>query len=363
MSNGLSNGDESVNTLVIGGGQAGLAAGYFLSQQKEQFIILDENSRPGASWRRRWDSLHLFSPSQFDGLPGLPYPKPAGYFPSKDEMADYLELYADRFHLPVRYSVKVDRLGRNGNGYHLSAAASGFRARNVIVATGPYQHPHRPAFAQELDKAILQFHSNDYCRPGQIPCKTVLVVGAANSGAEIALELAAAGKEVWLAGRDVGRLAIASGPLSAFGGRVAWWIMTRILNVYTPIGRKARESMLHHGIPLGRVRRQDLTHAGVKRVGRVASLKAGKPQLADGQVLSVGCVIWATGFQPDYSWIDLPLFGVDGFPVHERGVTNAPGVFFLGLPFQTAFNSALLGGVGADAAYIAGQISRRSHSE
>jgi putative flavoprotein involved in K+ transport len=360
---GLNNKVESFQTIVIGGGQAGLAAGYFLARQGEDFLILDENPRTGTSWRRRWDSLKLFTPSKFNNLPGAPFPKPGDYLPTKDEVADYLEGYARQFDLPVRHNVKVDQLSRNGQGYHITAGASRFSARNVIVATGPFQIPHTPALAGELDPAIFQLHSSAYCNPGQIPAQSVLVVGAGNSGAEIALELVRAGVRVWLAGRDVGRIP-ANGPLGKFlGGRPIWWFMSNVLTVNTPIGRKVRSGELHHGTPLGRATRQEIAAAGVELTPRVSGVQSGRPQLEDGRVLPVDGVVWATGFRPDYRWIHLPIFEEHGSPRHFRGVVQeAPGLYFLGLLFQTALSSSLLGGVGADAAYIAGQISHNGHS-
>jgi hypothetical protein len=198
--------EEFYQTIVIGGGQAGLAVGYFLARQGENFIILDKNPSTGDVWRGRWESLRLFTPSQFDSLPGMPFPKSKNYFPPKDEVADYLEEYARRFSLPVRHNVKVESLRRNGQNYQISAGAARFTAKNVIIATGPFQAPHIPSFSVELDPGILQLHSSDYSNPKQILPKSVLVVGAGNSGAEIAIELAKAGKQVWLAGRDVGRV-------------------------------------------------------------------------------------------------------------------------------------------------------------
>lgn len=354
--------DESFHTVVIGGGQAGLAAGYFLARQGKNFIILDENRRSGEAWRKRWDSLRLFTPSQFDGLPGMPFPMPGDYFPAKDEVADFLEGYAGQFHLPVQHGVRVDRLSRNGEGYHLSAGASSFSAKNAIVATGPFHTPHTPPFAGQIDPAILQWHSSAYCNPAQIPVRSVLVVGAGNSGAEIALELSRAGKQVWLAGRDVGRIpADALG--KAFNGRPYWWFISHVLSVDTPMGRKMRSSVLYHGNPLIRTRRQEVIEAGVECTPRVSGVRAGKPQLEDGSTLPVEGVIWATGFRPDFKWIDLPVFDEHGYPRHQRGmVSEAPGLYFVGLHFQTALTSGLLGGVGADAAYITGQIARKNGS-
>jgi putative flavoprotein involved in K+ transport len=350
--------NESFHTIVIGGGQAGLAAGYFLKRQGDKFIILDENKRTGDSWRKRWDSLRLFTPSKFNALPGAPFPKPGDYLPAKDEVADYLEGYTRQFNVPVRHGVKVEELRLNGQGYHISAGDSNFFARNVIIATGPFQRPQMPAFANQLDPSILQLHSSAYRNPHQISASSVLVVGAGNSGAEIALELVKAGKRVWLAGRDVGRIP-ANGPLGkVFGGHPIWWFMSHVLTVNTPIGRKVRASELHHGTPLGRLHRQEITETGVELVPRVSGIQSGKPQLEDGHILPAEGVIWATGFRPDYHWINLSIFDEHGFPRHWRGIVqDAPGLYFIGLMFQTALSSSLLGGVGTDAAYITDQIA------
>ena len=359
MFNGISSTDESFDTIVIGGGQAGLAVGYFLARQGGNFIILDDNSRTGDSWRKRWDSLRLFTPSQFNGLPGMPFPKPDNYLPSKNEVADYLEEYAKQFNLPIRHSIKVKTLSRDGKGYHIVADAFTFSARNVIVATGAFQLPYTPAIASELDPAIFQLHSSAYCNPQQTPGQSVLIVGAGNSGVEIALELVKDGRQVWLAGRDVGLLP-SNRPLARiFGGRPLWWFMSHVLTVNTPIGRKVSAGTVHHGTPLGRVRREDVAQAGVRLLPRVSGVQSGKPQIEDGRVLAVDSVIWATGLRPDYHWINLPIFEEHGSPRHSRGVVqDMPGLYFVGLMFQTGLTSALLGGVGADAAYIAGQIGR-----
>ncbi|MBN1964177.1 MAG: NAD(P)-binding domain-containing protein [Anaerolineae bacterium] len=345
------------NTIVIGGGQAGLAAGYFLTQQGEEFVILDGASATGETWRKRWDSLRLFTPSLFDSLPGMPFPKPDDYAPTKDEVADYLTVYAETFHLPVRHGVKVSGLARNGVGYQILATDAHYSARHVIIATGAYQQPRVPAFAGELGAGIHQLHSSAYRNPEQVTAGTVLVVGAGNSGAEIALELAHAGKQVWLAGRDVGRIP-ADALSKLLGSRTYWWLLGRVLSVDTPIGRKMRSNVLYHGNPLIRGARKNVISAGVKCTPRVSGIQSGQPHLEDGQVLPVEAVIWATGFRPEYSWIDLPVFDERGFPRHRRGVVQeAPGLYFVGLHFQTAITSALLGGVGQDAGAIVRHIT------
>lgn len=351
--------EESFHTIVIGGGQAGLAAGYFLAQHGENFIILDKNMRSGDVWRSRWESLRLFTPSQIDNLPGMLFSKSKNYFPSKDEIADYLEEYAQHFNLPIRHNIKVKNLIRKDQGYQITTDAARFFARNVIVAAGPYHLPFIPDFAKQLDSEIFQLHSSAYFNPKQIPVDSVLVVGAGNSGAEIALELAGAGKKVWLSGRDVGRIPINSSLGKLFDGRLAWWFMTHVLTVDTPIGRKMQAAMVHRGAPLGRAQRDEIAAAGAILSPRVSGVNSGKPQLEGGQTLGVEGVIWATGYQPDYRWIDLPVFDQRGYPMHSRGIVQgAPGLYFIGLLFQTGLSSSLLGGVGKDAAYITTQVLR-----
>jgi putative flavoprotein involved in K+ transport len=345
------------NTIVIGGGQAGLAAGFFLANQGADFLILDENTRTGDSWRKRWDGLRLFTPSQFNSLPGLPFPKPMNYLPAKNEVASYLEDYSTHFNLPIKHNIRVNELIHNGQYYQVSGSTFTFLARNVIIATGPFQVPYVPGFASQLDPATIQMHSSAYANPNQVKADSVLVVGAGNSGAEIALELVKAGKRVILSGRDVGRIP-ANTPLGkAFNGKLIWWFMSNILNVKTPIGRKARQAELQHGTPLGRATREELAAAGIELVPRLSGAQSGKPHLENGCILDVGSVIWATGYRPDYSWVRLPIFDEYGLPHHTRGVVReAPGLYFLGLIFQTALSSSLIGGVGTDAAYIVNQI-------
>jgi putative flavoprotein involved in K+ transport len=351
--------EESFQTVVIGGGQAGLAVGNFLSRQGENFIILDKNPRTGDSWRSRWESLRLFTPSQFDGLPGMPFPTSKNYSPSKDEAATYLEAYARQFNLPLRHNVIVKSLNRTEQGYQIITDSVTLSARNVVVATGPFQLPNTPSFTSQLDPGILQIHSSAYINPKQIAVKSVLVVGAGNSGAEIALELVRSGKQVWLSGRDVGRVP-ANSPLGKiFDGQLIWWFMTHILTVDTPIGRKMQAGSVHRGTPLGRARRNEIGDAGIIVTPRMMGVQSGKPQLEDGRILPAEGVIWAIGFKPDYHWINLSIFDDRGYPIHSRGVVKgAPGLYFVGLPFQTGLSSSLLGGVGKHAAYIATQVSR-----
>lgn len=353
---------EHFDAIMIGGGQAGLATGYYLKRQGRDFIILDTNARVGDAWRKRWDSLRLFTPARYNGLPGMPFPAPAHSLPSKDEMADYLEAYAARFSLPVRAGVTVNRLSKQGDRFVVEAGNLRFEADNVVVATGAYHTPRIPVFASELDPAIVQMHSSQYRRPSQLRDGGVLVVGAANSGAEIALEVSGA-HQTWLSGRHPGNEPTRPGSAAdRLMTPLIWFVFSHVLTVNTPMGRKVATQLRSHGIPLARVRPDDLLAAGVERIhARTVGVRDRLPVLADGRILDVANVIWCTGFSPRFEWIDLPIAGHDGEPLHERGiVASHPGLYFVGLFFQSAVISSLVGGVGRDAEHVVKVIARRT---
>jgi putative flavoprotein involved in K+ transport len=356
-------GPERFETVIVGGGQAGLATGWHLARRGRPFVILDAGERVGDQWRARWDSLRLFTPARYSGLPGMGFPAPAWHYPTKDEMADYLETYAARFQLPVRGGVRVDGLTRLGDRFLATAGERRFEADNLVVASGAYHHPRVPPFAADLDPTILQLHSSGYRRPAQLREGGVLVVGAANSGAEIALE-ASRDHPVWLSGRHPGSEPTRAGSrLDRLFTPPFWFAINQVLTVGTPIGRRLRPKLMGMGIPLARVRRRDLQAAGVERVPRAAGARDGLPLLEDGRVLEVANVVWATGFRTDFSWIDLPVFDPDGEPRHDRGVVDAqPGLFFVGLFFLSSVASSLVGGVGGDAGRIAAAIATRDRA-
>lgn len=346
-------------TVVIGGGQAGLATGYHLREQGLPFVILDAHPRVGDAWRNRWDSLRVFTPARYSSLPGLPFPSEPLHYPTKDELADYLEDYAATFKLPIRPGVKAERLTRTGNGFEIATSQGPLLAGNVVVATGPYQRPWIPDFATDLDDSIVQLHSKEYRNSDQLQEGPVLVVGAANSGAEIAREVAR-DHQTWLSGRHPGNEPTRAGsrPDRLFAP-IMWFAATRVIRVDNPIGRKVRDQFLDppRGIPLGSVKPKDLEAAGIERVPRTMEVRDGYPVLEDGRVLEVSNVIWCTGFEPDFDWIDIPLEMRNGLPVQDRGVVGScPGLYFMGLLFQYSLSSALIGGVGRDAEYIAHHI-------
>jgi len=355
---------ERIDTVVIGGGQAGLAAGYYLTQQKRDFVILDAHDQAGDSWRKRWDSLRLFTPTGFNDLPGMPFPQSANRFPTKDEMADYLESYMARFQLPMLFNTKVNELARECDTYLIAAGTLRLKANHVIVATGAHPTPRVPVFASQLDPTINQFHSVAYRNPSQLRYSAVLVVGAGNSGVEIALELASR-HAVWLAGRDTGFIPANYGKFSYELGVILFKTLMRRLTVDTPPGRwivkRAREFTGGH--PVVGIAPEDLLRAGMERVPHVTDVNNGKPVLEDGRVLDVANVIWATGFMRDYRWIKLPIFDAKGDPIHHRGVVQTePGLYFTGLPFQSSVLSGLVAGADVDAKYVAKQIHLRARA-
>lgn len=348
---------ESVHTVVIGGGQAGLSAGYWLQQNDADFVILDSHGRVGDAWRKRWDSLRLFTIARICGLPGMEFPASPTHYPTKDEMADYLESYAAQFELPVRTGVKVDRLERKGDRFVVHCGSESIQAENVVVASGFDNKPSVPDFAAQLGDGIFQIHSKDYRNPSQLEEGSALVVGTGNSGAEIALEVAKAGHPTWISGRDVGQEPTRAGSLPDMylTTPLIWFVATRVITVDRSIGRKIRDQFLDppKGVPRGRVFRSDLKAAGVEWLPRVEGVRDGLPVLDDGRVIEPRNIVWGTGFTPGYDWIDVPLPGRHGIPDHERGVIDSiPGLYFLGLYFQYSLASPLVGGVGRDAQYV-----------
>ena len=359
---------ERIDTVVIGGGQAGLAVGYHLQRKGVQFVILDASERIGDAWRNRWDSLRLFTPAKFSGLDGMRFPAPPNSFPTKDATADYLENYARHFQLPVRSGVRVERLSRIGDRFLVVAGDQQFEADSVVVAMAGWQRPRVPAFARELNPRIVQLHTFEYRNPSQLQPGGVLIVGAGNSGAEIALDVVR-GHDTWLSGPDTGHVPFRIEGLVArllLVRLVLRLVFHRILTVKTPLGRKVRAKMLHHGEPLVRTKPKDLVAAGITRVPRVVRIENGRPVLEDGRVLDVANVIWCTGFNSGFSWIDLPVFDANGDAKHESGVvTSEPGLYFVGLKFLYAASSSAIHGVGRDAARIADKIgaTRRKADE
>ena len=344
------------DVLVIGGGQAGLAMGYHLKQAGHQFRILERHPRIGDSWRNRHDSLVLFTPRAYSALPGLPVPGDPDGYPNKDEMADYLEHYANYFELPVSTETGIRSLTQADGGFRARTDAGEIiDARAVVLATGAFQRPAIPAVSRRLSPDIMQLTTESYKRPGQIPPGRVLVVGDGATGRQVAVELAAT-HEVLLATGRPRRVS----PQRILGRSVFWW-MDRLgilrASRETRVGRYLMNADPFPGkdLNLGRLRRR-----GVRVVGRLLGVDGKSVAFADGETAEVDAVIWATGYRDDSRWVSIPEVkdARDGF-VHRRGVSAVPGVYFVGRSWQWTRGSALLAGVGDDAAYVVRQIDER----
>jgi putative flavoprotein involved in K+ transport len=345
--------EDRFDTVVVGAGQAGLAVGYFLARQGRRFVILERADSIGSAWRERWESLTLFTPRRYSGLPGLPFPGDPDGYPTRDEVIAYLEEYARRSQLPVKLDTNVRRLTVDKGPFLLEAGGAHITADNVVVATGPFQTPFVPDLAEQIDPDVLQMHSTGYRRPDEVSEGTVLVVGGGNTGFQIAEELSTTRRVVLSVGSRQKPL-----PQRLLGRDLFWWLTkSRLLatTVDSRLGRKLR----HRDTLIGSSPRR-LGRLGVELKPRAVSASGRTFRFFDGSELEVDTVIWATGYRPDSSWIDLPVFDPDGAVRHKRGVTDVPGLFFLGLTWQHTRGSALLGWVKDDAEFIGEQISQRS---
>jgi putative flavoprotein involved in K+ transport len=348
-------GDELLDVVVIGGSQAGLAMAWHLARHHLRFVVLEAGPEIGHTWRSRWDSLTLFTPTQHDALPGMPFPGPPDTYPTKDPVAGYLKAYAAAFDLPVRVNARVTKLSQTAEGFEARTGDGIFRARQVAVATGPFQVPFTPPAAQRLDDSVTQLHSAGYRNPGALPAGSVLVVGGGNSGFQIAEELAATRRV------DLSIATKLPALPQRLGGKDLFWWLTRLRLMHVAVDSRLGRRMSSREFIIGSSRRR-LKAAGVRFRPAVASADGRTVRFADGSSLDAGIVIWATGYRSDHSWIRIPGLARDGQVAHRRGVTEVPGLYFLGLSWQHTRGSALLGFVHDDAAYLAGRITSHAQS-
>src|SRR5690625_337377 len=354
--------DRAVDTVIIGAGQAGLATAYHLTRRGHACIVVDANQRIGDNWRHQYDSLALFTLNRFNGLPGMAFPGDQRDCATKDELADFLETYATRFDLTVRLDTRVTHVGRHRDGFAVETTTGRIACHNVVIAVGPFgRSPAVPECATDLDASILQLHSSEYRRPGQLREGPVLVVGGGHSGCDIALEVAAS-HPTTLVGRDPGQVPVSwDSPMLSPVMSLVMFVHHHVRTRRTPIGRRQRPHVLAHGAEMLRVKRAHLDAAGVVRShARVVGASGGIPLLADGSTVEAATVIWATGYRHDLAWLDLPVLDESGWPREYRGVaTDVTGLFFCGLAYQYALTSMNLAGVGRDAGYITRKIIAR----
>lgn len=353
-----------LDTAVIGAGAAGLTVGYHLAQQGGSFALFDASARIGDSWRERYRSLRLFTPRPFLNLPGLPIDIGRFSYPTRDQLADYLERYARHFDLPVRLSSEVVALRRLDDGRFRLELGTGddVIARHVIVTTGAHRVPVTPAFASQLDPSIRQLHSLDYQGPEQFADGPVLVVGAANSGTDIALEAAANGHAVTLAGRHPGHVPVDID--LPIGNLLAGFFISRLRNatVDNEKGRAMMKAKAGHGIMLVRNSLKDLDRAGIVQTGRIERIESGLPVTVDGTPIDAATVVWCTGSRADFGWIDIDgVLDANGRLVAYRGVSTAcAGLAFVGMEFQYSAASATLMGMGRDAEHVVATLAAAS---
>jgi putative flavoprotein involved in K+ transport len=341
----------SRDVVVVGAGQAGLAMGHYLARQGRRFMIFDRADSVAVAWRERWESLTLFTPRRYNGLPGLPFPGDPDGYPDRDEVICYLEHYTEAFELPVELNSPVRKLTANDSGFLLDVDGRTILVHQVVVATGPFQTPYVPQIAGRLAPEVFQTHSTGYRNPGDVPGGTVLIVGGGNTGFQIAKELSAT-HEVHV---SVGSRQMPL-PQRLLGRDLFWWLTkSRLLytTVESPLGRR----MQHRETLIGSSPRELKRRYGVELKPRAVDASGRKIRFGDGSELEADAVIWATGYRPDYSWIELPVFDPDGRVRHRRGVTDVPGLYFLGLTWQHTRGSALIGWVKDDAEFIAEKIS------
>jgi putative flavoprotein involved in K+ transport len=342
---------EHLDVAVVGGGQAGLAMGYYLRERGLRFVIFERGDSIAPAWRERWDSLTLFTPRRYSALPGLPFPGDPDGYPTRDEVIAYLERYAETFELPIELNREVHRVSQEGGRFVLEMEGRRATADQVVVATGPFQTPFVPKLAQDVDPGLWQAHSTGYRKPADVPEGTVLVVGGGNTGFQIAKELSATHKVVLSVGSKQKPL-----PQRIAGRDLFWWLTkTRLLSktVESRLGSKLQ----YRDTLIGSSPRELTRRYGVEMKARATAATGRRVRFEDGSELEVDAVIWATGYRPDFSWIDLPIVGSNGRLRHRRGVTDVPGLLFLGLTWQWTRGSALIGWVKDDAAFLSERIA------
>ncbi|NDI35698.1 NAD(P)-binding domain-containing protein [Chengkuizengella sediminis] len=347
---------ESVklDVIVIGAGQAGLALGYYLKQSNLSFLLLDQNSQIGETWVKRYDSLILFSPRKYSSLPGFPFPGEPNGYPNKNETADYLKQYQKQFSIPVKLNTKVTQLTKETDRFITVTNDKTYHSKIVVIATGPFQIPFIPKLNDSgLDEQIIQLHSSQYKNPEQLNKGKTLIVGAGNSGAQIAVELHNT-HDVYLSTSQKLKFS----PHKFAGKSVFWWFETlKIYDVFRS-GTKFGEWIKKQPEPImGTELKELIQHNKVKLTAKTTSINGNEVTFEDGKTLTVDNIIWATGFTQNFEWIKINnVINQKGNPLHKRGVSSVPGLFFIGLPWLHKRPSALLGGVGEDAEYIVSSL-------
>ncbi len=347
-----------IDFIVIGAGQAGMAISYYLTQNKKDFLVLDANKEIGAPWLKRWDSLQLFTATEYNNLPGLDFPHPTGYYANKYDVANYLKSYAEKFKIPIDFNQKIKGLKKVDDYFILDSEDKTYKAKNVIVATGPFHTPFTPSFHTKISPEVTQIHSENYKSTNQLQKGDTLVVGAGDSGVQILDEIAATGNKVYFSGNTN----ISSIP-QEFLGKTLWWWFSKIgflsVNKYSWIGKK-----LSTGTQpiIGTDVKTLFKRPNVECVGRSLDASNDKIVFEKKEINTIKNIIWATGFKPNFNWIENVALDKDNYPKNFRGISDIEGLYYLGLPWLYTRGSATLGGVKKDAEYLNNVILDKSLS-
>lgn len=339
--------------IVVGAAQAGLSMAYYLKKLNKDFLLVDKEASIGASWRNRWDSLTLFTPSEFNNLPGLAFPGPKGHYPSKDEVAEYFQDYVAEYDFPVQFNTLIDKITPQNDHFLLKSPQGDFKAKNVIIATGPFHIPYIPAFSEKIDPEIFQVHSNYYKNPDQLQPGKTMVVGAGDSGFQILDEISQRETEVYFSGTSKVRLL----PQEILGKTLFWWLKKSGILGFSKdswIGKKLSTSRQPI---IGTDVKAILRRENVRLIGKVKNAERATIYTEDREIKDLRNIVWATGYRPNFKWIEGLELTENGYPVHQRGVSNINGLYFIGLPWLYTRGSATLGGIKKDAEYLANHIS------
>jgi putative flavoprotein involved in K+ transport len=353
----MSSRQEHFDIAVVGGGQAGLAMGYYLREKGLRFAIFERGASIAPAWHERWDSLTLFTPRRYSALPGLPFPGDPDGYPTRDEVIAYLERYAETVALPIELNSEVRRLSYEGGRFILELDLRTVTADQVVVATGPFQTPFVPELAEGLDPGVWQAHSTGYRQPGDVPEGAVLVVGGGNTGFQIAKELAATHKVILSVGSKQKPL-----PQRIAGRDLFWWL-TKTHLLSTTVESRLGSKLQHRDTLIGSSPRELKRRYGVELKPRAIDAVGRTVRFEDGSEVVISGVVWATGYRLDFSWIDLPILDSNGRLRHRRGVTDVPGLYFLGLTWQWTRGSALIGWVKDDAAFLTERLATSNEAK
>lgn len=341
--------------IVVGAAQAGLAMAYYLKKQEKNFLLVDKESEIGASWLNRWDSLKLFTPSEFNNMPGMEFPAQKGHYPSKTEVAHYFKDYVKEFDIPVKLNTLIENISHEGDHFIISGPDTELKSRNVVIATGPFHIPYTPPFSKKINRDIFQIHSNYYKNPSQLQAGETMVVGAGDSGFQILDEVSQdEDRKVYFSGTTDVRVL----PQEILGRTLFWWLGKFGFLSFSRdswIGRKlskTRQPIIGTNV------KEILSRKNVEAVGKTKNAE-GKLVLTEKKKLEgLKNIIWATGYRPNFNWIEGLELSKDGYPKHYRGISNIDGLYFIGLPWLHTRGSATLGGIKKDAAYLAEYIEK-----